>query len=186
MRTHALVLISIGLAIPAPLAAQSLPETGERIRVTRADGGVVEGELRGVWPDSLRLLDSPRGPEFSIPRSEIESVQTSLGRHRRFAQNFFATVAIAAFGTGLASAVTHEPCEGWCILSPDSRGQAFTWGFVGGAVLGVPIGAILGLAITHERWTTLEVHSPEVGQLSVLPVVGPRPGIALSFRPRRR
>ena len=41
-------------------------------------------------------------------------------------------------------ALTWSPCTetGWfaCFAHPDSRGEAFGWGFAGGAIIGLPLG----------------------------------------------
>ena len=185
MKTWMLFLLGLVAFLPAATVGQASPDAGARVRVHDSTGEIVTGVLEFVSPEELQLR-SDRGPRYRIPRSEVERLETSLGDHRRFGRNFAIAVGISSFAVGTVSAVSWSPCTqtGFmaCFLHPTSRGEALSMGLIGGALLGVPIGVIAGLAGKHERWEPLAFGghggSPAI---SLQPMVGSGVGLAASI-----
>jgi hypothetical protein len=112
--------------------------------------------------------DSIRGvPDFrdwarttDVPWADVTRVSYS---RRDRAAGLGDGLLSGAVGTGLVigglAAATYEPCTGWCILRPGSRGEAFQWGFLGGAAIGGVIGAIVGV-ISGSRKVTVWERAP--------------------------
>jgi hypothetical protein len=116
-----------------------------------------------------------------VPFDGIENIERSLGERRRFARNLAITTGVGAGAGGLISAISWSPCRetGFlaCMLHPESRGDAFAWGFVGGAMLGLPVGIIIGLAEKSERWEL--VPRPSFGPVALGLVTGGGRGVGV-------
>jgi hypothetical protein len=177
-------------AIPALGSAQSLPVQGERVRIAQWHGKAMTGSLAYVAPGEVGLLADRDGQEHVFPYSEIRGMETSSGRQRRFGKYFGIGLASTTVAVTTLSVVTWSPCESTgpfaCMLQPESRGQAFTWGLVLGAALGVPMGVVTGLAIKEERWHRVTLPGSGEPRLSIRPVLGTQPGVAaaVSFNGR--
>jgi hypothetical protein len=177
-----LLVTAIAWALVAPSfgSAQGGPNVGDRIRVEQADGTVLVGTVEGISPDALVLGSSTTGSR-TLSFGMIESIERSLGEQRRFGRNLAITMGIAAGAGGLISAVSWSPCRDTgfmaCFLHPESRGQAFTWGFVAGGVIGLPVGVIVGLAAKDERWE--RIARPAVGRVAIGLVTGGGRGVGV-------
>ncbi|MGE0159151.1 MAG: hypothetical protein AB7T31_07025 [Gemmatimonadales bacterium] len=171
--SHRIALLAFVLLPSGAAHAQAWPDVGERVRVRHVDGRTFTGSVESASDDALRLA----GPDgaYAIGRSDIAGLERSLGVHRRFGRGFAVTVGIAAGAGGIVSAATWSPCEGWCIVHPETRTDAFAWGVVGGAVIGLPIGVLVGLASGSERWEPIL----PLGRVALSPVVraGGRVGV---------
>jgi hypothetical protein len=174
LRVTALAM-AIGLSTPVSGVAQGGPAVGERVRVHRADGRVVIGTVERVSSEEVVVGDS------ALSVDGIESIERSLGERRRFARNLAITTGVAAGAGGLISAISWSPCRetGFlaCLLHPESRSDAFAWGFVGGGILGLPLGIIIGLAEKDERWEP--IARPAVGRVSLGLVTGGGRGVGV-------
>lgn len=170
------------MVLPACGWAQSLPAEGEWVRISRTNGTVVTGILSFASAEEVRLLDGSAEQDLLIPRGEIDRMERSLGRHRDFGKNFVMVLASTSVGIGALLAIAWSPCTqtGFlaCYLHPTSRGEAFAWGLAGGAILGVPAGLIVGLAIKREKWAPVTLSGPGDATLSILPVLGTRIGVS--------
>lgn len=176
-------IVVCGLVLPARGAAQSSPSPGDRVRITRTNGTIVTGILGDATAEEVSLF--AEGGEQVVARSEIGEMERSLGRHRRFGRNFGITMLSSSMGMGAIFALTWSPCTetGFlaCFLVPTSRSEAFTWGLAGGALIGISVGVIVGLAVKHERWAPFTVQGPRDAKFVILPVIGTRFGVSASI-----
>jgi hypothetical protein len=180
MKASAAVALLALAVLPALTAGQSVPSVGNRVRVQRTDGVAVVGMVSAITPEEIRLIGDG-GDALAVPTGQIESLERSLGVRRSFAKNLFVTMGVSAGALGLISAAAWTPCTDTgflaCMMHPESRGDAFGWGFMGGAVIGLPIGVIIGLASKGERWDPLQ--PPTVGSVALSVVARPGSGLAL-------
>jgi hypothetical protein len=159
----ATALLLLTTALPAASAGQSSLDAGDRVRVRALDGTLRVGIVDSASANGFRLTTTS-GATYAMAQSEVATLERSLGEHRRFARNLFLTVGIAGASGGLISAAAWQPCRetGFlaCFMHPDSRTDAFGWGLAGGALLGIPIGVLVGLLERSERWEPLPVPAP--------------------------
>ena len=138
------------LALVSPLGAQSGAPTNARLRVRLRGELLTIGSLVGVTPDSI-WLRVPAGTDVAIAKAAVVSVERSLGRRSNARTGGMVGAALAltvlVVGTELAPSGTDAPV-GVQILS-----VAFFSGVGGG------IGAVIGSAITSERWQTVSVFN---------------------------
>ena len=118
--------------------------------------------------------------------ARIEVFETSLGRQSNFGKYFGLTLAASSVVGVTIYALTWSPCTetGWfaCWFEPDSRGEAFGWGLAGGAIIGLPLGVIIGSVVREERWNRVALPAPTAPRLTIRPVIGGRVGFAGSVR----
>jgi hypothetical protein len=180
MKKLLVTAIALALLGPAYIAAQDGPSIGDRVRLQQVDGTVLVGTVEGISMDEL-VLGSATTDSRTLSLGGIESIERSLGEQRRFGRNLAISMGIAAGAGGLLSAVSWSPCRetGFmaCFLHPESRGQAFTWGFVAGGVIGLPVGVIVGLAAKGERWQP--IARPAVGRVALGLVTGGGRGVGV-------
>lgn len=176
------IIVGTFLALPAATAAQQSPDaTGQRVRVTLVDGRKVSGTLLPASKGQVTFVDEVNGGRHTLSVDVIERVEESLGRHRRFGRNFLIGMTSSALVVGFASAATWSPCEGWCFVHPNSSTDAFFWGLAGGAVIvGIPVGMLLGIVLKHERWGPVALPGVD-SPVRLTPVLGPRPGVAVTI-----
>ena len=154
----ALALFTALIAMPTVAAAQTMSDSGQRVRVTHGAGKRFTGVLQLVSPQDLTVRDTARQRDRVIPRSDITLVERSLGQHRNFWGSFAVTFAVMTVGVSVISGLAWTPCESTdlfdfhCLFVPASREDAFAFGALGGAVIGVPLGAIIGAIRRTERW----------------------------------
>jgi hypothetical protein len=163
-------LLVLGLVTPA--AAQTPPdlEPGARIRVVDQRGHETVGTLLLATSDSLIVNTNQGAQRRAFDVSSVTGLQVSQGQYRRVAETTLITTGALALVGGLIGAASYQPCDakGWgCMLAPDSRGEAFGLGLAGGAVIGLPLGLIVGLAVKHDRWADV----PLPGSRAQEPVV---------------
>jgi len=180
MKKVLVTAIALALLAPASGSAQDGPSIGDRVRVQQADGTVLVGTVEGISADEI-VLGSSTADSQALSLEGIESIERSLGDQRRFGKNLAITMGIAAGAGGLLSAISWSPCRetGFlaCLLHPESRGDAFAWGFVGGGILGLPLGIIIGLAEKDERWE--RIARPAFGPVVLSFAVHPERGAGL-------
>jgi hypothetical protein len=173
MRTLAVVALLLAPSLNTGVAGQSGPEPGDRLRIRTLEGVVRTGTVEGASAQEVRLTHAYG--TWSIPQSDIDTMERSLGQQRRFARNFFLTVGIASGAIGTISALSWSPCYSTeflgCLLHPESRTDAFAWGAFGGLLLGIPIGTVIGLVDKSERWEALSSGTGSGVALAVRPSV---------------
>jgi hypothetical protein len=193
-RSKLLVAVSALLMYATPLDAQipdSIP-AGARLRITDSSGRTITGNL--VASDTVVVLRSPeRRRSFSVPMADVQRVEVSVGEQRDMFRYTFFTSAISAGALGTWAAATWEPCAPKsgnllnCKWASDSRSDEFLVGAAVGAVLGVPVGLLLGIAMVQDVWRDLAIGSPAVPKpsLGVTPTPGGI-GVAASIAVGRR
>lgn len=185
MRSLICLCVAVVMYCPLTVAAQAAAAPGDRIRLKSRDGAVRVGVLSALNSESIILRQAGGGQEISIPLSEATELERSLGSTRTFGSNFGLTVALSAATGGLLYGLTWSPCRetGFlaCFLEPDSRTEAFAWGLAGGAIVGVPLGVITGLAIRREQWEPVPVPGIGGAGIVVVPIVGRRFGVVGSI-----
>ena len=185
MKTAIGFLAIWAMVLPAHGWAQSLPTEGDWVRISQTNGTVVTGTVSYASAEEVRLQSGSAGQELLILRGEIGKMERSLGRHRSFGKNFAITLVSSSVGMGALLAIAWSPCTetGFlaCYLHPTSRGEALTWGLAGGAILGVPAGLIVGLAVKREKWAPVSLSGPGDVTLSILPVLGTGIGVSGSI-----
>ena len=185
MITRISCIVLFSMFLPAYGSAQPTPSEGERVRIHQVNGTVVTGTVQAVSPQAVRLLGTTGGAEWEIAQDQIRQIERSLGLHRKFWRNFGITVAVSAVGFGALAAVSWSPCTPTeffgCGMHESSRGEAFQVGLVGGAIIGVPIGLIVGLAVKKERWEPLSLSGQGQDRFSIRPILGRELGLSASF-----
>lgn len=166
MKISSATILLLALTVPCELRAQVPLAAGDEVRIRDRRGLEHEGVIVTSTPDEIRM--TTRAGDHVVPHEQIATLERSVGQQRRFGRNFLLTVGVMAGVGAVMSATTWEPCTGFCILHPESRTEAFTWGLAGGALLGAPIGLIVGLAVKSERWESIPMPAS--------------PGLALSLR----
>jgi hypothetical protein len=175
-------IVILAMNLPAYASGQSVLNQGERVRIHQLNGTVVTGIVQSATPQAVRLLGEAGGTEFVIPRGEVGEIERSLGRHRKFGRNLTITVVSSAVAIGGISAISWSPCTGLCLFHPTSRGEAFAFGLLaGGAIIGTPIGIIVGLAARHERWEQVSFAGQGQAALSIQPILGRGFGVSASL-----
>ena len=150
------LLAVLVMLLPTDARAQLPLSLGERIRIRHSDGSVRLGLLDSVSTDAVRLGGLTADRSVVIARSNIRVIERSLGRELHFMRHLGITVASTAVAMSLVQGLTWSPCTrtGFmnCLMHPSSRVGAFEFGLAAGAVLGLPIGSIVGLTLKTERW----------------------------------
>jgi hypothetical protein len=179
------ILLIVLAGLPIPGSAQSSPGPGARIRIAQTDGTVQTGTLEDATPRRISLLSDQEGQEYVIPMARVGKVEASMGLERRFGKYCAIGVASTSVLAGTISAAGWSPCTRTgpfaCLLSPESRGEAFMWGLVAGALIGVPIGLVVGLSVQEERWERVTLPGSPGVTVSIRPVIAPRPGFSASM-----
>ena len=180
MKRKALILTALAV-LGSPLAGQ-VPSTltpGARVRVTSNGGNHVVGVVDSIAEGRFFLHSGRVGSAYSD--TSLARLEVSAGSHRRIGRSVLVTTLISAGALGIIASATYEPCSPtrpqttdvygafvWalaegivCSMPPNSRGEAFTWGAAAGAVVGVPLGLIIGLAWKHDRWEDVIAGAPD-------------------------
>lgn len=140
----------------ATQAQLSMLSPGERIRITAPKNFVqpVIGEFSKVLKDSVCFTMGSK--IFVVPFQNIEKIEVRRGHHRNAKKGAIIGAITGGFSLGLiAYSDASKSKDGWEIISP---GNAFTGGFLTGAVVGGGLGAIIGKGIRSEKWVTLKIE----------------------------
>ena len=81
-------LMTLMFALPSDSSAQAVLSPGDRIRIKQVDGTVLTGTLAALSPETIQLSVGSDDRMAEIPVARIAVLETSLGRHRRFAKYF--------------------------------------------------------------------------------------------------
>jgi hypothetical protein len=142
-----LALSAALFACPASaLSAQVLqPVPGLPFQVITTDNVRHVGTFGSADELAVRLRRA-HGEEVEFLRPDVLDTRVRTSRGGRGWSTFGWVVASSALGLGTLGALSWEPCEGWCVLQPKTRGSAFIGSaLVGGIVVGIPVGAVAGL-----------------------------------------
>lgn len=186
MRVSFLVLVAS--ALMGLRAGAQTPVPGERLRVEYSDRARAIGTFDSLSTDSVFLRDLAGSRSFAVSRVDIRRLERSMGSQRHFGRNFGITMGISALAVAGLSAASWQPCRdpGYlgvgCLFTPESRFQAFGWGLLGGALVGVPLGVIIGVAIRSEAWASVALPATHGPSLELSPVLGRRLGVVGTIR----
>jgi len=140
------------------LAAQGsepLP-TGQRIRVVSRElrGQLVAGRLLAIDDETLLVKVDDRAQPIRLRRTSIAQIEVSRGKHGRAWKG----ALIGATAVGIPLAILVGINGGPLLESPRPVSLRPFWdGLCGGAVLGAPIGALIGSAFKSEHWERVPV-----------------------------
>jgi hypothetical protein len=160
MKSFVPPVVAVLLFFAGPLPAQQALPDGARVRVTQKQQGRVIGMLRSMSRDSISMVDSA-GKEYVLARQDI-AMEQSRGRGTHFWKHFGLSILAAGSVGGLISAATWSECSS-CWIYPESRAEAFGWGFLAGGAIGVPVGVIMGAVVKVERWEFVPLDAPVDG-----------------------
>ena len=173
-------LVTLMFVLPSDGSSQAVPSPGDRIRISQMDGTVLTGTLAAWSADTIQLsVDSSR---VEVPVARIAVLETSLGQQHNYPQYFGLTVAatsIVGATIGFIASVDSEPHP---FVGPDTRIEYIVLGFAGGALVGLPLGAIIGSVVREERWNPVSLPAPAASRLTIRPVIGSGVGFAASLR----
>ena len=121
---------------------QSSIKAGDRLRITDRAGGVTDGKLRGLSPDSVQLIVK-RDRSFDIAESSLARIERVTRGTKRGALAGF--VLGAVFGLVQASG----SCNGGC-AGPAPNGWKLAISAASGG-FGAGVGALIGSATSVHR-----------------------------------
>ena len=175
-------LMTLMFVLPSDGSAQAVPTPGDRIRIEQVDGTVLTGTLGALSPQTIQLLVGSDDRMAEIPVARIEALEISLGRQRRFLKYFGLTVAATSFVGAIIGAIAYEDSEPYNCLFCFTQGEYIGIGFGIGALVGLPLGAIIGSDVREERWDPVSLPAPAESRLTIRPVMGSGVGFAGSVR----
>lgn len=158
----ALVLL---LVAPATARAQ-LSELQPGVRVRVEAPGIIAGRLAGTIlsrsGDSLDLA-APNGVPMRIATARLSKIEVSRGKSRMEGAKrgmMWGVPILGGFSTLIALATPACPAGRCGIDGEFPRGEFVMYGFIGGALYGSGIGALIG----REKWDRYELPArPAVG-----------------------
>jgi len=177
--TKAMVFVmTLMFFFPSHASAQANASPGDRIRIRERDGTVLIGTLLSASGETIELSsDSSR---IVVPVERIDALERRTGDDA--GQAVAVTVGIAAV-IGAVIGVSQDTCPGSCFaIGPDSRLGNLTLGFFGGAILGLPLGALFAAAASGERWRPVTLPVSAESGFTIRPMMGNRVGFAASVR----
>jgi hypothetical protein len=156
-------LSTLGTALAAQDATIPVAP-GMQVRVNRAGGQPVVGEVVSVSPEALVISRGP-GDTVSLPRVSVGQLEVAAGTKSNASRGAGRGLVIGGIVGGVLGAVAYGSwsdnyyftCDPTCVAA----------GMVGGAILGAGIGALVGAASRSPRWTP-----------AALPVLNVQPGQA--------
>ena len=143
---------------------------GERVRLTlQSSHRPVIGVLLGQDRDSLRVQADSNSAPVAVARTDVTSVEASLGRHGHAGSGALAGLV---FG-GIVGAAAGSSCQD-DFLCPGAGGGAL---LLGGT--GLVFGALVGVLVRSERWE--RVYPEEVGVAVMTTRYGVGVGVSVAF-----
>ncbi len=182
-------LTTLMFSLPSDGSGQVAPSPGDRIRIRQVDRTatlrygkdlplILTGTFSTRSEETIQLSVGAAGPMVEVPIEGIEALEISLGRQRRFLKNFGLTVAATSILLGTLGFIAYEPGDEFFSTRTDLTG----FGFLLGAYLGVPLGALIGYLVKEERWNPASLPAPAESRLTIRPVIGSGVGFAASIR----
>ena len=153
-------LMAVGWIFLIPPASARGQQVGERVRVTRAEGPALIGQVISLQEEGFHLYFGDRGVSLRVGYSDVLGVERSLGTRRHWGQGL-------AIGAGIGAILLSAAAS-----SVDGD-AGFAGGAVGGLFGGLAGAAVGGLMVQRERWETVEW---DLGG-------GKTPGLLASIRP---
>ncbi len=171
-------LTTLMFSLPSDGSGQVAPSPGDRIRIRQVDGTVLTGTFSTRSEETIQVSVGAAGPTVEVPVEGIEALEISLGRQRRFLKNFGLTVAATSILLGTLGFIAYTPGDEFFASRTDLTG----FGFLLGAYLGVPLGALIGYLVKEERWNPASLPAPAESRLTIRPVIGSGVGFTGSIR----
>jgi hypothetical protein len=168
MRLHRHVAIAAALLTACAVAGQAAEPhdlvVGTRVRARLESGARVQGVLIAFDADGLRIATQEGKQPTLLPEGRFDTLQLSAGRNHAGG-----LLRGALFGAALAAAITFG--DGSCSGSD----IACTWVLAWISLYTVPLGALVGLAASPERWQDVPRAVPPLRRrnglgLDVVPV----------------
>ena len=175
-------LVALMFVLPLGGSSQASPRPGDRIRIKQVDGTVLRGTLTTLSPETIQLSVGSDDRMAEVPVARIEALEISLGERSNNPKYIGITVAATSIVGVTIGAIAYEPCPNTSCFGPDTRGEYIGLGFIWGAIIGLPLGAIIGFVVTEERWKPLALPAPTASRLTIRPVIGSGVGFAGSIR----
>ncbi len=181
-RTAVPFLLTLMFLLPSHGSAQAVPSPGDRIRIKQVGGTVLTGTLATLSPETIQLSIGSDDRMAEVPVARIEVLETSLGRERNYPKYIGITVAATSIvGATMGAFVEPSPGCGFC-WGPETRSGWILLGFASGALVGLPLGWVIGSVVTEERWNPVALPAPAESGLTIRPVIGNGVGFAASIR----
>ena len=188
MKRLLLLLIGTAICSAGPVRAQSAPAQGDRIRITIADSAVLTGTLRSFSGESLGIeVPGPKWHTTEIAEIGLEDITTFeavLGKEYHVGRAIKKTtiVTVVTFGViGLIGGA--DDCRN-CFIDLTAE-QGLLVGSIFGALVGVPLGLIIGALSPEEVWGDAPLpgqgSAPATPTPTVTPILGSRVGLSLSI-----
>jgi hypothetical protein len=178
MRLHRHVTIAAALLTGGAVTSQAAEPhdlvIGTRVRARLESGARVQGVLVAFGADGIRIATREGKQPTLLPETRFDTLQRSAGRNHTAG-----LLRGALFGAALAVAVTFG--DGSCSGSD----IGCTWVIARLSLYAVPLGALIGLAASPERWRDVPRAVPPLRRrnglgLDVVPVRGGS-GFALTY-----
>ena len=175
-------LMTLMFVLPSDGSSQAAPSPGDRIRIKQVDGTVLTGTLATLSAETIQL--SVGSVVRRVPVERIERLETSLGRSMSGRNIILLTMAATSVVGATIGAIAWKPCSWFCVspFESETRSGAIFAGFGLGALVGLPLGAIIGSVVREERWNPVSLSAPSVSGLTIRPVIGSGVGFAASVR----
>ncbi len=177
-----LFLMTLILVLPSDGSSQVTVSPGDRIRVKQVDGTVLTGTLTTLSPETIRLSVASIGRMAEVPVARIRVLETSLGPRRNYPKYIGLTLAATSIAGAIIGAIAYEDSGPYNCYFCFTHGEYIGLGFGIGAIIGLPLGAIIGYEVRGERWNRVALPAPAASRLKIRPVIGSRVGFAGSVR----
>ena len=156
-----LLALALALVLPRAADAQDARYTlrpGDTVRVAAPTlhAGVIQGELLRYEGDSLGIRDASTGTVYQFPTSAIRRLEKNEGMDRRRSVRRWAT---AGLFLGTAVGLVSGPL----IATADAKGGMVgptVLAGLGGAVLGLGLGAAGGAVFAGDHWQRFRTPIP--------------------------
>ena len=182
MTRATICVMALVVVFPSYGSAQAAPSPGDRIRVKQMDGTVLTGTLTMLSPETIQLSVGSDDRMAEVPVAQIEVLETSLGRRATYGKYVPLSMLGGAFVGAAYGAITGDSSSTGFLSSFDQPEFRAAVGFVTGALIGLPVGLVLGSAFSEERWNRVALSAPTAPRLTVRPVIGSRVGFVGSLR----
>jgi hypothetical protein len=133
---------------------QGLPEPGTRVRVT-VPSGRHAGTLLALGQDTLVMGSERQADTLRIASSGISRIEVSRGQRRRTGRGAIIGLLAGGISVGAGLGVACGTSSGSFLDCSDKVPSAVTFGLLAGGALGAGIGALIGSAISGEKWEAI-------------------------------
>ena len=156
-----LILLQVATvtAQPDSVRGRATPAPQTRLRVTIGDADPFIGTFIRVRGDSLWTGDDGPGGERFVELHSVRRLESFAGTKRLGWAGLGYGVLIGGFVGAAVATVSYTPCEQdgalGCIARPKNRVEAAGWGAIAGIAVGIPVGGLVGLIASQDRWVDM-------------------------------